>query len=734
MRNSMRNIGSIFLRDLRKLSHSTAALVVLIGLLVTPAMYAWYNIGGSWDPYENTSRLRVAAASEDAGYQGELINAQINLGDEFLTALHENEDLDWVFTDGEDAREGVKSGAYYAAVIVPEDFSRDMMSLFSDEAEHPELLYYSNAKRNAIAPRITDTGAETVRRELGESFVETLSVTALDAVKTAAEAAADIGGGELTETLAERLEAMASDLETAEGTLAAFENLAGASETMLVSAAGFLEDTRSRADGDFDLLDGLDGSLRELGGAMDGTADSLSAALKAGGENCRQMARIVRDAAAAAGSSESAAEIKETLAELGGQLQTVIDGYSGAAEQLEAAAGQLSAQGIDVGLESVVSDLNATVILMQTLQDALLQGEASLGQLTADAAEAQAKLDALLAQGEESMAAVQIEYEQQVKGRLEELAASVSEADAQADRLLQSMDAGVDGIRTLTDGTASDLTSLQNTLSVSRSLLSRASGTLSDLAGRLREEKESGRYAVLEALLEEDAGLTGAFLASPVRLSRESVYPVENYGSAMAPFYTTLSLWVGAVVLAAMLSVSVTERELEGLRGVTETQKYFGRYLLFLLLGLLQALFICLGDLYFLEIQCLHPALFVLAGCLSSVVYGSLVYTLSLSFGDIGKALSVILMVLQVAGAGGNFPIETAPEAFQSLYQALPFVHSMNAMRECVAGLYGDFYWTELGLLALYLLPSLALGVVLRRPVIRLNARFHERLESTHLM
>ena len=523
MRNSMRNIGSIFLRDLRKLSRSTAALVVLIGLLVTPAMYAWYNIGGSWDPYENTSRLRVAAASEDAGYQGELINAQINLGDEFLTALHENEDLDWVFTDGEDAREGVKSGAYYAAVIVPEDFSRDMMSLFSDEAEHPELLYYSNAKRNAIAPRITDTGAETVRRELGESFVETLSVTALDAVKTAAEAAEDIGGEELTETLAERLEAMASDLETAEGTLAAFENLAGASETMLASTAGFLEDTRSRADGDFDLLDGLDGSLRELGGAMDGTADSLSAALKTGEESCRQMARIVRDAADAAGSSESAAEIKETLAELGGQLQTVIDGYSGAAEQLEAAAGQLSAQGIDVGLESVVSDLNATVILMQTLQDALLQGEASLGQLTADAAEAQAKLDALLAQGEESMEAVQIEYEQQVKGRLEELAASVSEADAQADRLLQSMDAGVDGIRTLTDGTASDLTSLQKTLSVSRSLLSRASGTLSDLAGRLREEKESGRYAVLEALLEEDAGLTGAFLASPVRLSRESV-------------------------------------------------------------------------------------------------------------------------------------------------------------------------------------------------------------------
>ena len=734
MRNSMRNIGSIFLRDLRKLSRSTAALVVVIGLLVTPAMYAWYNIGGSWDPYENTSRLRVAAASEDTGYQGELINAQINLGDELLTALHENEDLDWVFTDGEDAREGVKSGAYYAAVIVPEDFSRDMMSLFSDEAEHPELLYYSNAKRNAIAPRITDTGAETVRRELGESFVETLSVTALDAVKTAAEAAEDIGGEELTETLAERLEAMASDLETAEGTLAAFENLAGASETMLASTAGFLEDTRSRANGDFDLLNGLDGSLRELGGAMDGTAGSLSAALKAGGESCRQMARIVRDAAAAAGSSESAAEIKETLAELGGQLQTVIDGYSGAAEQLEAAAGQLSAQGIDVGLESVVSDLNATVILMQTLQDALLQGKASLGQLTADAAEAQAELDALLVQGEESMEAVQIEYEQQVKGRLEELAASVSEADAQADRLLQSMDAGVDGIRTLTDGTASDLTALQDTLSVSRSLLSRASGTLSDLAGRLREEKESGRYAALEALLEEDESLTGAFLASPVRLSRESVYPVENYGSAMAPFYTTLSLWVGAVVLAAMLSVSVTERELKGLRGVTETQKYFGRYLLFLLLGLLQALLICLGDLYFLEIQCLHPALFVLAGCLSSVVYGSLVYTLSLSFGDIGKALSVILMVLQVAGAGGNFPIETAPEAFQSLYQALPFVHSMHAMRECVAGLYGDFYWTELGLLALYLLPSLALGVVLRRPVIRLNARFHERLESTHLM
>lgn len=161
---------------------------------------------------------------------------------------------------------------------------------------------------------------------------------------------------------------------------------------------------------------------------------------------------------------------------------------------------------------------------------------------------------------------------------------------------------------------------------------------------------------------------------------------------------------------------------------------YLGRYVLFLIIGLMQSGLICLGDLYYLEIQCKHPFLFLLAGWFTSIVFVNIIYTLTVSFGDIGKAVCVVLLVMQVAGSGGTFPIEVAPEFFQKVYPLLPFTHSMAAMRECIGGMYGMTYWRELGILGIFLLASLFLGLVLRTPIIKLNDAFTEKLESTHLI
>ena len=320
-----------------------------------------------------------------------------------------------------------------------------------------------------------------------------------------------------------------------------------------------------------------------------------------------------------------------------------------------------------------------------------------------------------------------------MKGALDDLSGSVAKADSRVSKLLDSMDDGLDGIYKLSDSTESDLAKLQKTLQTSGQLLSRGAADLTDLADRLRDEQSRDSLDTIDALLDEDLDVVGSFISTPVEITKEQVYEVENYGSAMAPFYTTLAIWVGGVVMAAMLKSGVREKELIGLVNVKNYQKYLGRYLLFLILGLLQATLICLGDLYFLGIQCKSPLLFLLAGWVSSLVYVNIIYTLCVSFGDIGKAISVILMVLQVAGTGGNFPIELAPAFFQKLYHALPFVYSMNAMRETVAGFYGNFYWEQLGTLLLYLIPSLLLGLVLRMPIIRWNEHFEEKLESTHL-
>ena len=238
----------------------------------------------------------------------------------------------------------------------------------------------------------------------------------------------------------------------------------------------------------------------------------------------------------------------------------------------------------------------------------------------------------------------------------------------------------------------------------------------------------------MQDLLSGNHESISSFLASPVELNTNKLYPVENYGSSMAPFYSTLAMWVGGTILVAMLKVSISESSLKGMKKVRDYQVYFGRYIIFLLIGLAQSTLIGLGDLLYLRIQCEAPFLFMLACWITSLVYVNVIYTLTVSFGDVGKAIAVILMVIQVAGSGGTFPIEVAPKIFQSVYPLMPFAHSMAALRETIGGLYGSTYWTELGYLCIFLIASLFLGLVLRKPIIKLNEKINEKLESTHLI
>ena len=731
----MKNILQIFLRDIRKIKGNTIAMIMMIGILVVPTLYAWFNIGGSWDPYENTSGIKIAVASDDAGYQGDLLAIDINLGDKILTYFHENDEMDWVFTDSEEAIEGAKSGKYYAAIVVPESFSEDMMTLFSTgkDLKNPELQYYANGKKNAIASIVTEKRADAVQGEVSEKFVKAISKAALEAMKTVVNVADEADQSDIVDNLIHNLEDVSSDLTAAAGTISAFESMASATQTMLDSTSTFLKDTQTRSDGDLDSLGELEGTVNELKYSLDGATSRLNDALESSAALYQEMAKAVRQGIQAAATSDDVAQLKTSLGEISTKLDTVITGYSSAADQLDAANASLAQQSLDVGLGDVIADLRTTVTLMQTLKTGLGDAMTSVGTLTTDAAAAQKELDGILAKLADNAASVQKDYEDHVKKDLQDLASSVGNADAKVTALLDSMDEGLDGVYKLSDSTESDLAKLQKTLKTSRGLLERGAADLTDLADRLRSEKDRDSLDTIDSLLNEDLDVVGSFISTPVELTTEHVYEVENYGSAMAPFYTTLAIWVGGVVMAAMLKAGVKEKELIGLTNVKNYQKYLGRYLLFLILGLLQATLICLGDLYFLGIQCKSPLLFLLAGWVTSLVYVNLIYTLCVSFGDIGKAVSVILMVLQVAGTGGNFPIELAPAFFQKLYNALPFVYSMNAMRETVAGFYGNYYWNQLGTLLLYLIPSLVLGLILRMPIIRWNEHFEEKLESTKL-
>ena len=718
----MKNIWKIFQRDLQQIQKNVIAMIVIIGITVVPCLYAWFNIAASWDPYENTGNLKVAVASVDEGYEGSIIPVQLTLGDQVLSALRENTQLEWVFTTKSKAMKGVKSGKYYAAIVIPEDFSRNMMSVFTSEIRKPKITYYSNAKENAIAPKVTDKGATAIQTQVNEVFIETISDTVFTALQTLSNAADREDSSAIVGNLITNLEKINTDLTTASSTLQSFSGMTSSAQQLLDTTASFLQQTQKQTKSNVDDLKETQKSFSGLQQSVSGATDSINTALTASKGFYDQMAEVI-DFALQTQSSDASA-VSDTLQLLAGRVDQVITSYTSLRDSIAQIGEDHEALASVTG--SLVAKLDASITTQKEIRDKLNAIASSLTSAVSDVENDKKELDDLIRQSASGISSVKSEYESSVQAQLNSLLSSVSDTRSDISGLMTQLDNSMDGIYTLSE--------IQTTLNDSCKLLTKASEKLEKTTGKLSSMQESGDFSQLESLIAGDTDSISSFLSAPVSLKTTEVYPIENYGSAMAPFYSTLSIWIGGIVLVAMLKVTVSKKRLDGLKNVKLHQMYLGRYLIFLIVGLLQSSLICLGDLFYLGIQCKHPFLFVLAGWISSIVYVNIIYTLTVSFGDIGKAISVVLLVVQVAGTGGTFPIEVAPGFFRAVYPLLPFTHSMAAMREAVGGVYGMDYWMDLGKLGVFLIVSLVVGLVLRRPIIRMNDEFTEKLEETKLI
>ena len=200
----------------------------------------------------------------------------------------------------------------------------------------------------------------------------------------------------------------------------------------------------------------------------------------------------------------------------------------------------------------------------------------------------------------------------------------------------------------------------------------------------------------------------------------------------MTPFYSNLAIWVGGIVLIAIFKMEV-DRD-RSMRSYSATNMYFGRWLLYMLLGLVQGLIVCVGDVFLPGVQCRHPFALVLTGLVCSFVYVNIIYSLSLTFKHIGKALCVIFVILQIPGSSGTYPIEMTPAFFQKIHPLLPFTYGVAAMREAIAGMYGSVYIHNLLILLCYVPIALLIGVVVRPWLLNLNHMFDQKLGETELM
>nr|WP_254290613.1 YhgE/Pip domain-containing protein [Bifidobacterium adolescentis] len=743
-------------------TRNVIAVIVSMGLVVVPALYAWFNIAASWDPYGNTKALKVAVANNDKGYKSDLIPVRVNVGETIISTLHANDQLDWQFVKSDKAIDGVESGEYYAAIVIPKGFSADMMTLFSPDIKHAQLKYYLNEKINPIAPHITDQGATTVVNTIDKTFAKTIAQVGLDLASSILHYSQSPQMAEYMRNLNGNLTTMADTLSGASQQVTAYSQLLGSANDIVDSTGKLLASaTKAGKQAQNALKQGKSGATSLTSAGANVTSSVNTALDQVSGAFDQVAAKVNKAFDAIDKDSDTAASQLTTLSEQVSSGESLYDTYITSLNHMRESVKQLpdsdsAKQALLEAIDREITLLEAAKGDSQKLAQQLKDASTQVTQDTAAAERSRKEILNRITSAKQSISNVRDDYATNVKPKIDALASTVSTLISQTDSMITQLSGTTDSLNDVTSSVGTNIASIRSTLDGIATKLNSSATTLNTLITAMNSSDNGAENSnELKSLTTSNASTLSTLISAPVALHRVAVYPIANYGSAMAPFYTILSIWVGAIILCAMLKVTISDREKAHVLGLGDTlpriagpsgpgnasrwglrldHEYFGRYAIFALLALLQGTLVCLGDMYFLGVQANHALQFLAVGWLAALVFSNIVYTLTVSFGDIGKAVAVVLLVMQVAGSGGTFPIETLPKFFQMLYPFLPFPHAIDAMHAAMAGSYGNEYLLDMVYLALFLIPSLLLGLVLRKPVIRLNNWVSRNLESTKVM
>lgn len=713
----MKNTLHIILHDFKRLTSSVVAIVILMGLCIVPCLYAWFNILSNWDPYEAdaTGRIPVAVYSEDEG--AEMLGLYINVGEKITEALKANDSIGWVFTESkEETLEGTRSGKYYVALVIPADFSDSIMSFTTGELRQPEIEYYENVKKNAIAPIITGKAKTALQQEVDAAFVETLGEYIADGAAVAE--AAGLEPGQMFGDLGQRMNSLDGMLEESILMLQTVSDLSVAADQLLKASQVLIGGSRDTLTAGQKMLTAGEQAMPQA-------------------EDNRPVTAAVRNEAAAI--TQVLQSLNDELADLGSDADLVHNFTDSKLDFRLEQVREMSSSAVDTADRLNTLGLTGLAGHFMDLSDRLDRIDDKLAGISnADEmawADVQATLTGLtedITQAEAIAARIEKEAEGDLDRKVNQILAETGNSIAQLRDALTQIYGDLGSLNTTLSGTEQALQNLSGGLD--QTILTAASlqQGLRSLSAIFENLAGSARFRDINHLTTSSAEEIARNLASPISMETEVIYPIGNYGSAMAPFYTVLAQWVGALLATVLISAKVRSREELG--EVKLRERFFGRYRLYLFVGLAQALIVSLGDLLYVGIQCEHPVKFVLAACMNGIAFTMINYALKFALDNIGLALGVIVLVLQVAGAGGTFPAEVLPAEFQALYPFMPFRYAMDAMRECVAGAYGNTWLKCMAVLLVFTVASAVIGLLLYRPAQRLNRLISESMRSSDLL
>lgn len=667
----MKNSIKVLKRDLLALIKNPVAILIVVGLCILPSFYAWVNIAAVWNPYGNTSDVAVAVVNNDTGTT--LDGEEVNLGNDVVDKLKENDKIGWTFVDSKEAQKGLLDGKYYAEIEIPKDFSKDLASITSDNPTKPSIIYKVNTKESPVAGKITEVAQTNLVNNISSSFIESVSETAFSKIK---------GYGE-------NIESQRDNILKIKDAIIYLNNNMGSIESALQNI-----NTQSN-------------SLNSTLGVLKGEVPVISQSINTLSTSNINTKTFVANTQSNINTSYNTIKTNygiiqsevSSVSTLISNLQNLVNNNGSTQDKISTINEAINK--IDVANSIVSSNLN----FLQGLNSSKLNGAISklknLQDLLNNQKSALENAKNILSSGQELN-----------KTLVNSLASGVNSAKSQADTIANSVDTTVmpelnnisSSILSATDdatkvlntskGLLNQINNILNTASkgtdmastMSSELLSKLDsykGTISNLAEQLEKVNDDDLSKIV-SILQSSPDVVGSFSASPFNLTEETMYSVPNYGSAMAPIYTVLALWVGALLLTSLLSTK--SKDFEGSDKISIRQKHFGKMMFFVILGALQGLIVCLGDKFLLGVYTVNFPLMILFSVLSAVTFTIIIFTFVSLLGNVGKAICIVLMVLQLAGSGGTYPIQVVPKIFQILQPYFPFTYAVGGFREAIAG------------------------------------------------
>ena len=695
----MKQIIEIFKSDIKEIFRKVNTWIIIIGLIFLPSMYAWPNILSSWDPYSHTNNIKVAVISEDEGATVEGKN--VNLGESLITNLKGNKNLDWQFVSSkQQAENGVKIGDFYASIVIPKSFSSDITSITRGELKKATIEYTVNEKINAISPKITNSGASALANTIGKNFVEVANGVIFEKLHEA--------GVKFEENLP-AIEQVKEKINHLNDNFTNYENS--------------LNELIGKVDRGYNVLNTIQGTLPEIDRAATNSimlANKTNVTIK-NIENFNeimlknintQLDKVIEISGEVVKVAELIQKKPTNPEETKAKMKALDSRFEAAEKRLDIAKdifeylNSLSDQNLFQKQLTKINTMESDITKLRSLNKKIYSNIDNY-----DAISTKVKADFLTISKRVNYNSIDS------KKKLN------TEVAPLIKRVLTSADTKIRNVSSVISRAQAQIPTINAKISEAEVKIQTVQGKLLKLQGEMPEIKEKVQKLTgivnkadgeidtnaLFNLLKVDYKQQAEFFANPVQLKENQLYHIKNYGSAMTPFYTVLSIWVGALLMSSLLTTKVEDEE----NKYKPYQKYFGRGLLFMIISLLQTLIITLGDMYLLGTQANSPYRFVIYALLISLLFSAIIYTTVCLLGNVGKAVCIILLVLQIGSSGGTFPIQMTSRFFQILYPKVPFTYSIGLLREAVGGVYIPAVNRDMKILLTYLVITLVGGAIL---------------------